>query len=285
MNKQKTYKMLLMITPPILVAIAKKSSLSPLLKKILFTSQKKIKPNWRTINNGILKGRKIFIDPIGNWQKEIINGEYDKFIFDYLKKIDLKNKIIFDIGSHIGYHTLCFAELVGNEGRVISFEPNIFNLDRIRLNLEENNNLSSRIKVVTKAVSNKIGEEDFVFSEKVDKGTSSGSFLGNANTFWEKDLYEKSYGFARKKVETITIDDFANDNELMPDLIKLDIEGAEHLALEGAQKILASKKPILLIEVHSIFNMYKVSALLNIFAYEIELLKEERDGRCFIAAK
>jgi len=286
MNKQKLLKILQAIIPPFFIIIIKKLGIYSQLKKIFLSINKQeLNPTWNVIKSGELTGTKIFIYPFGDWQKEMINGEYDKFIFDYLKKIDLTQKNIFDIGAHIGYHTLYFAKLAGAKGKIISFEPNVFNIERLKINLEKNYELSKNIQVIEKAISDKSGEEAFVFSKKVDKGSSSGSFLDNADTFWEKANYEKLYGFKRVKVQTTTIDEFVKKNDIIPDLIKLDIEGAEHLALAGAKKTLFEKKPILLIEIHSIFNMYKVCDILSDFQYKIEFLKEEKDGRCFIAAK
>jgi FkbM family methyltransferase len=277
--KKQIFKIFKGLTPPLLISLIKKSGLS------LNNSQRVIKPAWHVITGGVLSGKEIFIDPIGDWQQEIINGTYDGFIFDYLQAVDLENKTIFDVGTHIGYHSLCFAQLAGESGRVVSFEPNMFNIERIRLNLEKNPELSRRVKLIEKAISDKIGSEEFIFSDKVDKGSSSGSFLSNADTFFQKDIYEKSFGFKKVDVQTITLDEFSRTSGLMPDLIKLDVEGAEYLALEGANNVLSQKKPIVLIEVHSIFNMYKVFEILNQNHYKIEFLKEEKDGRCFIAAK
>ena len=51
-------------------------------------------------------------------------GIYEHYIFDYIKNnIDIKGKTIIDIGANFGFHTLEFADLVGEYGKVISFEP------------------------------------------------------------------------------------------------------------------------------------------------------------------
>ncbi len=55
--------------------------------------------------------------------------------------------------------------------------------------------------------------------------------------------------------------------------------------LEGARETLAKYSPLLLIEVHSIHNMYEVLTLLADFGYTSTVLKKESDGRCFLACK
>lgn len=285
MNKNKILHFVKCITPPIFIDLLRKSAFYNKLKNLyLGFNKQEILPSWNRIKRGELAGREILINSAGAYQEEMIEGEYDKFIFDYLKKFNLKGKVFFDIGAHIGYHTLCFASIAGTEGKTVSFEPNCFNIERIKMNLEKNQDLAKTIFLLEKAVSNIVSYETFVFSDKVDKGSSSGSFLNSSDTFWEKSKYEDLYGFKKCEVQTVTIDEFVKNSGLLPAAIKMDIEGAENLALSGAKKTLADHKPILLIEVHSIFNMFRVYELLNSLGYKIELLKKEKDGRCFITA-
>lgn len=243
-----------------------------------------IKPRWNEIRGGILKGGHIFIDPTGGW-KDMVTGEYDKFFFDFLEKQNLENKVIYDIGAHIGYNSLVFAKMVGSNGKVFSFEPNIFNKKRFELILSRNKEFSEIIKIMNVAISNKNGEDDFIFNKNVDNCKSSGSFVDGSHTFFEKSSYERSMGFERVKIKTVSMDSLDSIGIVdKPDLIKIDIEGAEFLALEGGLSLLAEHKPILLIEIHSIFNMLKVYEILTKLNYKIDLLKEESDGRCFISA-
>ncbi len=264
----------------------KSSSIYPKLQKWAnrFLKKDRFTPTWNTVQGGILKGRKIFVYSTGVW-KDMISGEYDEFFIDYLKKLDLKGKIVYDIGAHFGYSSMCFAELVGKNGKVIAFEPNIYNKKRFEYFLTENTDMEKIIEIHDTAISNKTGEEDFNFNDNLDDGTSSGSFIDSSHTFYEKDSYEKNLGYKKEKTKTVSLDSLQDIgiNE-PPFLIKIDIEGAEYLALEGGKQFLLRYKPILLIEIHSIFNMLKVGQVLHELNYKVELLKEEKDGRCFIAA-
>lgn len=271
-----------LVLPQSIVLKIKKSVnynyISSLIAKVI------LKPSWNEIKGGVLRGGNIFINPKGAW-KEMISGEYDEFFFDYLDKLDLTGKTIYDVGAHIGYSSMSFAKLVGPTGKVFAFEPNIFNKERFELILSKNRDLSSIIRIFDVAISDKIGEETFIFNDNVDNSKSSGSFIEGANTFFEKNFYEKSMGFKRVNVKTVTLDSLETIGIIdKPTLIKIDIEGAEYLAINGGLEILTKYKPILLIEIHSIFNMYKVYECLNRLNYKTELLKEEKDGRCFISA-
>ena len=285
-TKNNLYSVVKQITPPILFDSFKKSGIYGRVKRVfgkVLTSDG-AKVNWNEIEGGYLKGRKLFIDKDGVW-KDMLTSKYDDFFFEYLQTLDLKGKVVFDVGAHIGYSSLGFAQAVGLGGKVYAFEPNNVNRERFEKILSENKELEKVINIHNVGIADKDGEEEFVFSDNVDNGTSSGSFLDESDTFWEKSVYERETGFQRTKVKVVTIDSLSKVgiNE-KPALIKIDIEGAESLALEGAQKTLAEYKPTLLIEIHSIYNMYKCYDILAKLGYTIELLHRENDGRCFIAA-
>ncbi len=258
-----------------------------IFKKIFSKSPRnEYHPSWHMIKNGSLKGREVFVDPKdGYWQKDIIDGNHDKFFFNYLLRFDLRNKTVFEIGAHIGYHAMMFAQLVGEAGSVHAFEPNVFNRERLQLILSKNQDLAQRIKIHEFAVSDKNGVIQLSFSPNIDDGKSSGSFIAGSHTPLKNEVYDK-IGFNKVNVKTVTLDLLSSviGSDIDPFLIKIDVEGAEYLVLQGGLNIIKKYKPILLIEIHSIFNMLKVCQYCKSVDYEIELLNEEEDGRCFIAA-
>lgn len=244
----------------------------------------KYTPSWRTLTEGELTGCELFVDSHG-MAENMLAGNYDTFFINHLKKINLTGKVVFDIGAHIGFDTLFFAKAVGEKGKVFAFEPNTANKERLDLIVTHNKELSNRIKTYTVAISNKRGEEEFIFTDKVDQGTSSGSFIEGAHTLWEKSIYEREIGFKRTTVQTISLNEVSSIGITdVPSLIKIDVEGAEYLVIEGAKNLIKKFRPILFIEIHSIFNMLRVGENLKELNYKTELLREESDGRCFIAA-
>lgn len=244
------------------------------------------RPKWHKIKGGKLKGRNFYVDPHdGYWQQEALEGQYDKFFFDFLDSFDLKGKIIFDIGAHIGYHSLYFAELVGNSGRVFSFEPNIFNIKRMKKILNANKNLSSRVRIFNRAVGSQSGKIKFKYSPKIDCGYSCGGHIAGAETPYTKNDYQE-VNFKETIVRQISLDNLNKDLKInsQPFLIKIDVEGAEYLILNGAKNYILKNKPIFLIEVHNIYNMLEVSKFLTTNQYEIKLLNKVSAERCFVAA-
>jgi len=125
--------------------------------KVIESDAAKIRPQAVTVLGGLLAGYRLFASPQKSliWQ-DMVLGIYDSFIYDWLKKhFDLTNKVVWDIGAHVGYHSLAFAALVGEKGRVIAFEPNQFNQKRFAKNLSLNSDLAKRIKIVKAALSDK----------------------------------------------------------------------------------------------------------------------------------
>lgn len=243
-------------------------------------------PQWHTINNGLLKGREFYVDvKDGYWQKEIIEGTYDDFLFKILNEYDLNGKVIFEIGAHIGYHAMCFAQLVGETGKVYAFEPNRFNRERMKLILSKNRDLAERIVLLDKAVSNFDGETEFNFSSSIDGGYSSGSFIKGSHTPYTPAAYEE-IGFGKEQVKVVSLNQVHAQFQIkeFPSVIKIDVEGAEGFVLQGAEQILFVHHPLILVEVHSTGNMFAVYDVLSSLGYKVELVKEEKDGRCFVSA-
>lgn len=246
---------------------------------------KKFRPIWNELKYKPLNGIKLFFDPTGPWQKKMLEGSYDSFLFDRLKTMNLEGKIIFDIGAHIGYHSIYFSRLVGKNGKIFAFEPHPKNVERFRLILEKNKNELDNISVYDFAISDKVGTEEFNLNEDVESGRSSGNFIGHADTFWNRNVYTEKH-FKKRSVKTFSIDSLKYNLIIdeSPDIIKIDVEGAEYLVLLGARQILKTKKPILFIEIHSMLNMFNVTSFLLSLEYNLTILRKESNGICFIEA-
>src|SRR6185312_5031510 len=86
----------------------------------LSTAEKNIEnPRWCSFTGGRLKGRPFFCNPDAQeYQAMMLEGNFDDFLFKQVDTLDWSGKVIFDIGSHIGFHTMNFADRVGPKGRV-----------------------------------------------------------------------------------------------------------------------------------------------------------------------
>jgi FkbM family methyltransferase len=264
-------------------------NISP-LKICLFVKNhlqfKKSKPEWHIIRRGYLKGIRIFLNKIGHPAFfKMINGEYDKFIYNIIVNKKFDGKVFWDIGAHIGIHTLGFARMVGEKGGVVAFEPNILNFRRLQENVNANPGLSDRVSLINEALSCKTGSTYFFTTDDIDSNRSSGGYLSGITPPLAKDLYS---GFKKTKVRLNTIDNFLESNKkYMPNVLKIDVEGAEADVLQGGINFLKKHKPLLLIEVHNVSSMLNVAKILIKMGYGINIIEKSEISvsRCFILAK
>ena len=143
--------------------------------------------------------------------------------------------VSFDIGSNIGYTSILASRLVGKNGHVYSFEAINETFLICKKNILLNN--CKNLTVINKAVSNKEGEVEFNIPE-------NGESLSMSSMVWGKT----SINNKKQIVKTIKIDTDSNFKNLSPKIIKIDVEGAEGLVIEGMKKLISRCRPYLYIE-------------------------------------
>lgn len=145
-----------------------------------------------------------------------------------------KDDVVLDIGGCWGDTALYFADKVGENGKVYSFEfiPN--NIKIHNVNTDLNPELKKRIEVVPFPVSNVSNEEIFYLDNGPGSKICDEDFEGRTGTS-----------------TTLSIDDFVAQNNIKQvDFIKMDIEGAEPFALQGAINTIKKHKPKLAIAIY-----------------------------------
>jgi FkbM family methyltransferase len=233
------------------------------------------KPSWHKITGGPALGKRMFIAPnrFSGW-KEMISGQFDYFWYNKLTIEKYKPKQILDIGCHFGYHSICLASMY-NSARIVCVEPNPANVERLKVNFKGNG--LTHLEIEQLAISDQNGEAEFRFSENVESSQSTGSYLLNVAPPLDHDHY---VSFKNTIVQTETIDSLCERQSLKPSLIKIDIEGAEMLAIKGARKVIANYLPVLCIEAHSENLKEELTDYLS-KDYHIEILESD-DVRSFL---
>jgi FkbM family methyltransferase len=145
----------------------------------------------------------------------------------FIKKLVKPGNTVLDIGANIGFYSTLLCDLVGNNGKVISFEADRLNFKRLEKNMEQFNN----IELHHVAVSDKEGELLMYVSHR----------LNVDNRTYEPEKYKNSY-----KVKAVAIDDVINPGEKI-DFIKMDIQGSEYLALKGMDRLITENPNISLL--------------------------------------
>jgi FkbM family methyltransferase len=140
--------------------------------------------------------------------------------------------LVLDVGANVGFFSLRFAEWVGDGGKVISIEP-------------EDQNYNTLISTLKSA-----GLLNRVRAIKAVATVAAGNVFLEINPLHPADhkLSRDGTGVA---VEAVTLDDLVVDKSaLRPALVKIDVQGAEMLVLQGASEILKLSRPALFVELH-----------------------------------
>lgn len=138
--------------------------------------------------------------------------------------------VIADVGANLGLYSILASHKTGAEGIVHSFEPHPGNLRMLRKGIDRNG--CSNIIVHAAAVSDSTGVLD-LFERPEHQG--------------DHRIYQPSNGKARKaiRVEVTTLDDVFRDAPCL-DVIKLDIQGAEPMALAGMKQVIERNPQIVM---------------------------------------
>ncbi|WP_298903215.1 FkbM family methyltransferase [uncultured Psychroserpens sp.] len=146
--------------------------------------------------------------------------------------------VVLDIGGCWGDTALYFSDKVGAKGKVFSFEFIPRNIELFNININFNPELKSTIELIEQPVSNLSG--DMVYFKDHGPGSKV-----------QFQPFEDQTGTTK----TISIDDFVNSKSLdTVDFIKMDIEGAEPVALEGAIETIKRFRPKLAIAIYHSMN-------------------------------
>jgi FkbM family methyltransferase len=247
-----------------------------------YAYQTQAAPHWHSFNEGRLIGIMLLITH--SYQLFFPKGEYDSELFDDIDQQTVEGKTIFDVGGFMGVSALLFARQVGSSGRILCFEPNPWNQERIRSNLSHNPELATRISLFGLALGDYIGKMEMLLSDNVDTGYSSTSQSVTSHGTLPKGQLV-SLGFHNQTVALSTLDAFVQTTGIIPHILKVDIEGVEHLFLAGAEDTIRVHRPIIYMEVHSPFCAWQCSHKLQRLGYVSRLLLEENDGRIMIKAE
>jgi FkbM family methyltransferase len=158
--------------------------------------------------------------------------------------------VFYDVGANVGFLSVLASRLVGPTGTVVAFEPLEANIRQIEHNARLN---QAAITVIPVALSNENGLRDFVVSGST-VGQLTGSQACDLSSF-------KIQAVPVRRLDTIR----SEQKHPPPDLIKIDVEGAEACVLEGGRAMFESERPILMIELHSTNGA--VQAELNAIGY------------------
>lgn len=141
---------------------------------------------------------------------------------------------VLDVGANLGYYSLIAARAVGDAGRVFAFEPDPDNFQLLCKNIEING--YNNIVPIQKAVTDSSGVVELFQSPK-NRGDHR---IFNGQIF--------NYDNDRQKiiVDAISLDEFFDEEMHQPDVIKIDVQGAEMKLFQGSTRMIADRDNLVL---------------------------------------
>jgi FkbM family methyltransferase len=177
-----------------------------------------------------------------------------------------------DLGAHFGLYSIGLARRAGPSGQVAAFEPNP--VSYARLARHRKMNALASLKIYEAAASD-LTDHAELFT------------YGNLRTTTTHLPYEgETHGSATSplRVRTLRLDDCVQAGELLlPNFVKIDVEGHGHRALAGMAETLRTARPLLLIAFHSPNEVEGMLNLLDPLHYRrTEISKAGEDGGSLI---
>jgi FkbM family methyltransferase len=189
------------------------------------------------VAGGGLAGMSLWLDLKS--EKDYWLGTYEPDLQAGISALVKPGMVAYDVGANIGYISLLLAKAVGKTGRVYSFEALPQNLKRLDKHITMND-LQDRVEIIPGAVVDRSGPLRFWVGPSANMGKAEGS--AGRKPIENGDSIE---------VEGLSLDDFASrQDHPQPDVVKMDIEGGEVLALPGMRQVLAHAKPLVFLELH-----------------------------------
>jgi FkbM family methyltransferase len=175
--------------------------------------------------------------------REVYADDYEQGVASALQRLVRPGDTCADIGSHLGYFALLMAHLSGPEGHVLAFEADEDNARFIRETAAANESRAS-IGVRQAAVTDGRSSQVAIYAGRAGGGmewTVSREFAER------EDVAPTAH--ATRGVPAVSLDEAFPAGARL-DVAKMDIEGGEAMALEGATRLLQEQRPAIVIEFH-----------------------------------
>lgn len=216
-----------LISPSLARRIAGLQFRYPALRRLIASTTAALAGEWVVISGGAAQGLSIAaLDTNLGYRIGTTEPALQQFLIETLAP----GAVFYDLGANVGFFSLIGSRQVGASGHVIAVEPRPDVAELLRSNLKANGFAHAR--VVEAAVSAAPGRARFK--------AGSSSLDGRLSSDGDGPL-----------VDVVSIDHGVEAlGWPLPDVIKLDVEGAEASAIEGMRRTADRSRPILLVEVH-----------------------------------
>jgi FkbM family methyltransferase len=165
-----------------------------------------------------------------------LSGNHEPMVAEALRRTLPDGGVFFDVGANTGFTSMLAARLVGSGGTVIALDPQAECVAAVKAHAALNG--FDHVHVIEAAAAAATGEAEIIVVKD--------SLWTRLATVGEHALEQR-----RDVVRAVTLDDLVSSGEApAPDVVKIDVEGAELDVLAGMTDLLRTRRPIVICEMH-----------------------------------
>ncbi|HEY2407147.1 MAG TPA: FkbM family methyltransferase [Polyangiaceae bacterium] len=237
---------------PWIKAVSRLQWRHPLLKKAFDLVSDRMRHRDGRIQRGVAKGLAF---NAGNSTAGMMLGTLEPELQEAFSLFTHPGMTVYDIGANVGFFSILAARLVGHSGKILAFDPLPTNTQMVEYNAKLNG--FEQVEVHRAALGNEDGEAAFVISSDPNWGKLKGIGVPASVSGEERVVIHR-------------IDSLVAGGLPAPELIKIDVEGAEVAVLEGGSSTLRTARPILFIDLHG--TNQGISRILRESGYDARII-------------
>jgi FkbM family methyltransferase len=173
--------------------------------------------------------------------RHLVPHEPEPALFRFLRETIGPGAVVLDVGAFLGVYAMLAARWSGRGGRVVAFEPTPWSAAVARQHFLWNGLAPERVRLVEAAV-----------GERASRATLhqyDGAGMPYVNSLAE--AVDTDARAVPREVSVVTIDDVCRELRVVPSVVRMDVQGAEVLALRGARQTIQSARALaLVVEMH-----------------------------------
>jgi FkbM family methyltransferase len=178
-------------------------------------------------------------------------------LFDWVRCYVKPGMRIWDLGANQGLFSFAAAAKAGPQGEVIAFEPDPYLISLLERSIASGSHQGAPVNVLPLAVAEELAISLFLIAATDRTLNHLAEAKGNPRTGGSR---------ASRRVMVVTLD-WLSDQFVAPDLIKIDVEGAEDQVLRGGTELLRAHRPVVIVEVaaecaHSVAETFQAAGYL-----------------------
>ena len=184
-----------------------------------------------------LGGRRLAVSPdaaLSLWRRKLESDLFD-FARGWVRPADQ----VWDVGANVGLFTFAAAHLAGPRGGVVAMEPDTFLVSLLRRSVSDGQRDAAPVEVLGCAVADAAGIAELSIAGR-----------GRASNHLSSVPGASQQGDRRESIQVMTVSlDWLLEHRPPPAVVKIDVETAESLVLQGSQRLLSQVRPVILLEV------------------------------------